>query len=677
MNRSKPSFRTSVAAFAIAATSLTAGPALAEKASLKEFSFSVQPAAPALHVISTDKQTWNAFKTGATAFSAHMKVDTKYPGAVLEVAVALGECAGGGLGCGTALWNDAFSKRDYEATEVVTLPAASIPVSGTGILLGDHIIARCNEKLQADGPTKSHSFTHELPVTLVVDTEKVWGNIDNSPVEANSTWPEFPNDNDHHKTDTLEVQIVCDAVVKPSADDLAFNHGEFDVENVKLFLTTYQQAIPGSNPATVCPGFKMTSRAETNQAGHVAMKIWRQKDAGPITSKVVDVWSSYDASKNGYFAYYHEFIDVGTTSWFQFKVEVTNEGPWGPQDGWKDITVHCTNPGGGGFAPAPNDNNDGLFPSPQASWAGELTIADSAGHDKSCPRSGQVFFEVTRQAPGDFDYRISCNNGAYFEGTATGYNQGSGVFEAFGAHDLNITRTRDIQCTLQEMTPAPVTVAVKKEGFTCANPTFPPATTDLQIEPRPIPDKPAKPLTVVVPLADPTHDCAANQKLVRGQCVDKPDVSILCKKGYELKGKTCVKKPAIFAACKSTEKRVGDKCVGVSIHCLKGFEQVGLKCVRKPVVVAKCDTDEHRVNGKCVKKPVVSIFCKKGYKAVGKSCVKIPSIAKACAKTEKLVRGTCVPKEPVAKVFTKTLKAKNKPAKRALKPAKTLKLKLK
>ena len=93
-----------------------------------------------------------------------------------------------------------------------------------------------------------------------------------------------------------------------------------------------------------------------------------------------------------------------------------------------------------------------------------------------------MFFAATRAEPGDFDYRISCSNGAFFTGTATAYDQGSGIFEAYGAHDISVSRTRSIQCTLQELQPAPVTVATDRQDFTCNNPAIDPDADDLTAE---------------------------------------------------------------------------------------------------------------------------------------------------------------------------------------------------
>jgi len=615
--------RNSVAALALAAATIAVSPALAEQANLKSMSFDAQGVDATIHVISTDGQTWNKLKAGPVGLTGHMKVNTKWPGFVAQVAVVLGVCGPNQCGPFPSIWSDTADSRDYDNTEAMSFDASQIPLSSdTGIAIlsfGDQVIRKCNEGLQADGPTKRHSFTHPIDLTFAANTG-IDHNMNNNVYEATGNpWPESAHGMDKAAHDKLDVQVVCDPVIKSPTSELKHDFGDFDVENVKLFLTTYQSNQPGSNPGTVCPALKVTSRAQANQAGPVTMRIWRQKDGGPITSDVQQAWASFDAAKNGYFATYEKWEDVGTTSYFQFKTEIVEEGPFGPFDGWKDITVHCTSPGGGGFTDAPKPNND--LPKPKAKWQGAVTVADSAGSRKACPRKGQVFFAVTRPEPGDFDYRISCSNGAFFTGTATGYDQGSGVFEAYGAHELSINRTRSIQCTLQELQPAPVTVAVDKEDFTCNNPAIDPAADDIVSEPRPNPSKP-KPAT----FGDLVKECNPSTHVLRnGRCVKKP---------------------------------------GISIHCLEGYQQVGRKCVKRPVIVDLCKKTEQRINGKCVKKPEVSILCKKGFKPVGKKCVRIPTVTKACGVNEKLVRGNCVEKPTIGKI--KPVLGKVKPAK--LKP---------
>ncbi|MGE0502423.1 MAG: hypothetical protein AB7I79_16080 [Rhizobiaceae bacterium] len=550
---------TSTAALALAFAAF-AGPALADTAGLNSMSFSTDPYfVPAtVRVISTDKVKWDAIKPGAMNFTGNMSIDTKYPGMIWDVAVVLGECSDNGCAFMPAIWSTDVLDRDFFANETISFQSSLIGVSGTGITLGDQILARCNEKLQADGPTKAHTFTHQLPATFIADSDKDWGNVGNLLPEAEAgPWPHYPNEIDHTRTAMFDVNVICEPVVKPSADDLKHDLGEFKVEDVKLFLTTYHNQVPGSNPGTVCPAFKVTSRAETSKAGAVQMRIWRQKDGGPITSQLVDAWSSYDAAKNGYFATWQEFENVGTTSYFQFKTEIVGDA-FAPFDGWKDITVHCTGAGGGGFASEPNDNNADL-PKPKATWKGSVLVSDTAGKDKSCPRKGTVFFGVSRQAPGNFDYRISCSNGAYFEGSALGADQGSGAFEAYATHEISINKTRKIQCTLQEMTPAPVTVSVDSHDFTCANPAIDPPADDLADSPRPNLGKPEVKIPAFI--VTPAPHCGDNQHIVKGKCVDKPSVSIFCKKGFVPKGKTCVRKPTVVEACATDERRVKGVCV--------------------------------------------------------------------------------------------------------------------
>ena len=306
--------------------------------------------------------------------------------------------------------------------------------------------------------------------------------MDNAVIEANGgNWP-YPLYSSHYaEHGSFDVQIVCDAVVKPKVKDIATDFGEFQTENVKLFLTTYLSNQQGSTPGTVCPALKVTSRAQANQAGPVTMRIWRQKDNGPITSDVKQAWASYDAGKNGYFATYEKWEDVGATAYFQYKTEIVGNGPFEPFDGWKDITVHCTGAGGGGFTDTPQNNPDN--PPAHSDWHGEVNVSDSAGSKKLCPRKGQVAFEVERDAPGAFHYRIGCSNGAFFTGTAVAFNQ-DGAFKAGAAHDLNVARTRSIQCTLQEIKPggAIATVDTDSEDFTCIKRTTDTDVDDVAVE---------------------------------------------------------------------------------------------------------------------------------------------------------------------------------------------------
>ncbi|MER9836266.1 hypothetical protein NKJ28_14975 [Mesorhizobium sp. M0145] len=635
MPSAKRLFRT-VATTALIAASLAGTPAFAKQANIKSMSFHTESANTTIHVGSSDKQKWDTLKSGNVQFWGHMKLDLWWPGYVQDVAVSLGVCGPGQCQAFPPIWSASPLSRDYDHQENFSFDPSIIPLSSnTGIAVvpdGDEIIAKCNQHLQADGPTKSYSFTHTFHASFSAATDTAL-DMDNAVSEAQGgSWPHPLYGSHYAEHGSFDVQIVCDAVVKPKVQDIATDFGEFDVNDVKLFLTTYQSNQPGSTPGTVCPSLKVTSRAQANQAGPVTMRIWRQKDGGPITSEVQQAWASYDAAKNGYFALYEKWEDVGATAYFQYKTEIVGNGPFEPFDGWKDITVHCTSAGGGGFTDSPQDNPDN--PPVHSDWQGEVTVSDSAGLKKLCPRKGQVTFEVERDAPGAFHYRISCSNGAFFTGTTAAFNNG-GVFKASAAHDLSIVRTRSIQCTLQEIKQngSIATVDTDTEDFTCIKRIFDPKADDLVSTTRPDSDQPKLPPVVV----DPGRKCLPSQNLIHGKCIDRPLVD----------------------ACRSTEKLVNGKCAGISIHCLPGYHQIGLECVRNPVIADRCNRNELRIDGRCVRKPPVVTDCKRGYHLVGKACVKNPVIVTACRATEKLVRGHCVPKPPLKKPDLQKVKQGN------------------
>ena len=625
--------RNSAAALALAAAAIATLPAQANQGNIKSMSLHTEGIDAQIRVISTDGETWDRLKSGSVAFSAEMALDTRWPGYVGEVGLALGICGPGQCNSFPTVWSDAANTRDFNRTEDVGFNTSKLPISQGGIPIvpyADQIIARCNQHLQADGPTKSYSFDQSIDVTFIADTGQV-GTLNNLAEEYHPSeiWPVAGT---HAAHDTFNVAVTCEPVIKSPTSELKHDLGAFDVEDVKLFLTTYQSNQAGSNPGTVCPALKVTSRAQTNQAGPVSMRIWRQKDGGPITQDLQQAWASYDPGKNGYFATYETWEDVGATSHFQFKTEIEDGTPFAPFDGWKDITVHCTGAGGGGLADVPQNNPDN--PPAQAEWDGAVTVSDSVGTGrKICPRKGQVSFEVSRDAPGAFDYRISCSNGAFFTGTANAFNQG-GAFKASGSHEFNVSRTRKIQCTLQEIKAngTPATVDKDDEDFTCIKRTVDTPSNDLVSKPRPPVNNPVVPPVVV----DPGRVCPPTKRLVNGKCLDRP-VVIACKRGEQHLNGKCVKIP------------------GVSIYCLPGYKQVGKKCAKKPEIVVACKRGEQRLNGKCVKKPNVSIYCKKGFKQVGKTCVRIPTVTETCRRGEKLVRGNCVPVKPALPTVSKKL----------------------
>ena len=636
----------------VLASAIFSGPAAAsDVANVKSISFNAFNATKPIRVISTNGKNWNRLASDDITFSGDMSVNTRHPGFVNKVGVVLGGCTKNLCQGNPQAWSRQIGERDWSGHGNFAFNTSVLPVSADGIgglSYGKEIIAACNDHLQPDGPTKSYEFDTSMEATFVVDTGIAWGGAGQYGVFETGEGT-FPDNIDYSRRDSLKVRVICDPVIKSPTNDIAIDEGKFEPEDIKLFLATINGAnTDGSNPATKCPALRVTTRVETSKAGGVDIRLWRQEGQGPITSEFKSAYASFDAVKNGYFADFVRTEKFDATTWLQFMAEVVGD-PFAPSTQWKDITVHCTSPGGGGLTNGePDHGDDPVFPperpkpqvdtgsndlapparpdpdGPKASWTGEVTMADNAGARKSCPRKGQVFFAVTRNEPGNFKYKISCNNGQQFGGSVQSFSQGSPTFEAYGAHDININRTRTIQCTLQEVKPNNARVTIDKGAldYTCNNPAIDPSADDLVADPKPRPDLPRP---------------------------SKPDVSILCKPGFKLEGRQCIRKPVIVIACAPHEQRIKDSCVPkVIIDCAKGFKLEGRKCVRKPVIAEACKATQLRRNGKCIDKPTVSILCKPGFKLEGQNCVRKPVIVDACKTTQLRRNGHCVNKPTVS-----------------------------
>ena len=568
----------------LAASALLAIPASSadKPARIKAMSIKATNATKELRVISTDGKTWNAFGADAVPFRAALNIETKGTGFVKYIGVALGRCGDKQCYYFPRLLKRGIEERDWSREVDLTFGGDELPLGGAQSIpvtpYGSAILAACNAKLSPDGPTRRHSFDQTLTATFIAETSRE--------AVANPTFPEVPDDmfpynNLVWRHDDFTVKVNCVPIKKDNVvNDVAAPMPEFKATDVKLFLATFRSN-QGGNAASKCRALRVTTRVQTTKTGNVDVKLWRKAGNGPTTSSLHSVWSSYDAAKNGYFAdiVKGEFFDAVTN--VQYMAEVVG-GTFAPSTPWKDVTIHCTGAGGGGLAndlpdavdpeipqpkpeppkpqfdPPANDLANPGRPDPDApkpAWAGTVTLADSAGAHKRCPRKGQAVFAVTRNEPGQFKYKLSCSNGQGFSGSVQSFNQGSGVFEAYGAYDLKVNRTRTIQCTLQEVRASGARVTIDKGSFayTCNNPAIDPQADDLAAPPK------------------PTH----NQ--------GKPDVSIFCKPGFKLVGKKCLKKPEI------------------TILCRKGFQLVGKKCVKKPVVSILCVKGFKPVDGKCVK----------------------------------------------------------------------------
>lgn len=446
---------------ALALAALTAGflattalPAYADQANINSISFSTESISnQVVHVVSTDKQKWDKFKSGSVLFSGNMQIDTKWPGFVWAVAVKLGQCGKYTCGSHPTLFADQNVKqRDYSHQQNFAVQTSQLHTSTGGISVvpyGDQIIATCNQHLSADGPTKAHSFYYEMTAAFGADTGKKVGNLDRIPSEVPDVTDPDINEFDYVAFGKFKVKVMCDPVVKSPAGDIAAEQPKnLSVTAIDLFRTTYSHATSQPNPGTVCKKARWLVRLNTNKAGPVKFKLWTKNGDAPMTSKIVDAWAAFDGNSK-YQAEYTEWTEVTKTSVVQAMAE-DETNPIGQSTGWKDITLHCTGAGGGGLAGTPGNSNpdNGTMPN-TLKVTGELSLADQAGAPKDKPRLGQAVFKIWASKPGNTSYKLTCSGGRNWEGTLPTAKVADGKYQAVGAQNFQIDKTEQIGCALR------------------------------------------------------------------------------------------------------------------------------------------------------------------------------------------------------------------------------------
>jgi hypothetical protein len=346
--------------FAGTALMMMCGPpntALAEDATINELSFTIEPSnfPSTINVTASGTNKWDTIMPGNVTFSAHMKVDTAWPGYVEQVGIFLGQCDNHQCGNGyPILYYSSDTPRHLNRQQDVTFPTTKIPVSGPGIAVvpyGDEILLECNKHLTADGPTREHVFTKQMTASFSVNTRKSVLKPTPGEVIDPTLDPDY-NGGEVTRQAQFTAKVVCQP--KPMQQT-----SQLQVGNIELFQSTYANQISRPNAATECKKVRVLVRLETNREGPVKFNLWTKIGEGPSTRKYIDAWASPDGA--GYKAEYAEWVEVTKTTVVQSMAEdLTN--PIGQSTGWKDITLHCTGVGGGGLASPTNDPNQSTAP---------------------------------------------------------------------------------------------------------------------------------------------------------------------------------------------------------------------------------------------------------------------------------------------------------------------------
>lgn len=381
----------------------SAGMALAavEPATLKTMTFQATGGTAPIHVISTDKKKWNALKPATIVFQGAMNIEAKLRGRISTVGVALGACGKNTCSAGLVTFVQSLGDKTkkWSGTKNMGIQTANLPMSSASAIAvvpyADQIIAKCNQHLAANGPTKRYSFNHTFHATFLAVSRK--NNKLNKSGTGDASASSLVANAQHAVADSFTVPVTCDPVLK-SGGDVVAKQPDFKVKSIQLFRTTYSHAVSRPNPGTTCKKAKWLVRLGTSKAGPVKFKLWMKVGNGPMTSKVIEAWSKFDGNSK-YKAEYSEWTSVSKTTSVQAMAEdMTN--PIGQSTGWKDITLHCTGAGGGGLTNAPTSGGNHNAQAGQANPRPLTNPRPQAGAPKLRPghRLGQAKRDAQRNA---------------------------------------------------------------------------------------------------------------------------------------------------------------------------------------------------------------------------------------------------------------------------------------
>ena len=379
----------SAAAFAVCQTTLIA-PAHALK--LEGFSVKQSGARPEVHVRFDRKaDTWTAVTGGNVAFRFDYEITVKAsyalaPGSNISLHV-------------DNLSGEAALQSSNNSYSELHLGHFNLHKAGSALgELKSRALQTC-QTIRSNGgkPNKEH----RIP-TVLGASAWVW---------AQTTAPLFTEET-AHTIAQAKVDIVCDSdpdwrePIEPAAVDLSADKGTFKVKSVELFLTTFHGQVSNPTPGTECKKVQVKVRIETNKIGPVTYKLWRQPGSEETRSHMVQFHE--DGPFKGRFIVEDTYVDTfDKTTYAQYMAEVTST-TFGLSTQWKDISIHCTGPGGGGLTTGLPQHGGDPIPGFKVTSA-QLKIIGLPG--VGCPTKAFVTASYTTNKPGKFRYFIGSSAG--------------------------------------------------------------------------------------------------------------------------------------------------------------------------------------------------------------------------------------------------------------------------
>ncbi|MCG8492939.1 MAG: hypothetical protein MI743_15065 [Sneathiellales bacterium] len=445
-----------------------------EPAQVKSFTFSVEKRNdPVVRVTSSDGKNWDTLQPGAIDIRYAANIDTKWPGFVEEIVLFAGMCTaascpeisfGGSqpvIEDSGMLLHRGMKVRDYQGAGkhrfgATKLMNAQLNGSKTKTY-GQYIIDQCNAAQGSAGVSKTRKFNQNLMFTMGAETYKNYGSLENSSVQFGTMQIS------HFRYDQISLKVECAAYTEPATDDLAADLGPLKVTDLKMFLSTFSDAVSNPKAGVECKQGRVLMRAATNRKGTVKFKLTTKVGNQPAEIAFLDGKSKFKGAGN-YEAEIKKWISVSKNSVLKAKLETL---PASKEVPWKELSLKCSAPGGGGWAQTdkPDPNSDVVQGPLQVS--GEIGFADPHKSKGEKARTISVLVKMIANKGSYAKYRLSCTGlHRTWTGKLTPVKQGPGKYVSMEAHSIKLTKNETIDCDLIALTQeGEQPLASKSKGF--------------------------------------------------------------------------------------------------------------------------------------------------------------------------------------------------------------------
>ena len=549
------------------------------KAKIKEYVYDVESDEAAfLHVTSSDGTKWDNLKSGILPFSAHMKIDSKWPGAVESVAVVLGNCSGASCKSFPILWSGSVGKRDFDHHGVFSVHTSVIENATPGVaLVGQNIIDTCNQHLTSDGATKKHEFQSSLPTTFIADTVKRdLGAVD--PPQAQMTPPYvYPHNIDHAKSGDFTFKVVCDQYIpNTTVGDLKVEEADFKVTGIDLILTTFPNDTHQPTPGLNCPVVHVTTQVTTNLAGLAGADRLAQIGEGvPETANLL-IGTSFNPEDGSYSGKQTEKYYLGPNTHARFYASIQSGGV-AMSTPWKGITVQCKGPGSG----LTTHKDEPM--APPRTLKGDFSFVDHGA--PKCAREGKALISFSSNQPGDVHYTLDCTNGQNFSGTAALVKNPAGGYVAAALKSFDVATSTVYSCALKSSAPGAAKLHQwKGHTFKCVHRAVETGPNDVQVDPKPTDDAPRTP-AADVKVAPKPMDVDADKK--RQEALEKAREATRKKAEAEKKAAEEALRKKAEAAKKAAQKAAEEALRKKAEAAKKAAQKAAEEALRKKAEAAK------------------------------------------------------------------------------------------